>query len=104
MQRQKKPQRNTYRGCPASMLGKKEGPLRAQLPISASVVGRARTSKAGETRKVINIMDALKKSMYAKGQAKVKDAVRKRMGKAAPKRVAQPTATKARSGSRRSLH
>ena len=58
----------------------------------------------GETRKVINIMDALKKSMYAKGQAKVKDAVRKRMGKAAPKRVAQPTATKARSGSRRSLH
>ena len=58
----------------------------------------------GETRKVINIMDALKKSMYAKGQAKVKDAVRKRLGKAAPKRVAQPTATKARSGSRRSLH
>ena len=58
----------------------------------------------GETPKVINIMDALKKSMYAKGQAKVKDAVRKRMGKAAPKRVAQPTATKARSGSRRSLH
>ena len=58
----------------------------------------------GETRKVINIMDALKKSMYAKGQAKVKDAVRKRMGKAAPKRVARPTATKARSGSRRSLH
>ena len=58
----------------------------------------------GETPKVINIMDALKKSMYAKGQAKVKDAVRKRMGKAAPKRVAQPTATKAPSGSRRSLH
>ena len=58
----------------------------------------------GETPKVINIMDALKKSMHAKGQAKVKDVVRKRMGNAAPKRVAQPTATKARSGSRRSLH
>ena len=58
----------------------------------------------GETPKVINIMDALKKSMHAKGQAKVKDVVRKRMGKAAPKRVARPTATKARSGSRRSLH
>lgn len=58
----------------------------------------------GETPKVINIMDALKKSMHAKGQAKVKDAVRKRMGNAAPKRVAQPIATKARSGSRRSLH
>ena len=39
----------------------------------------------GETPKVINIMDALKKSMQAKGQAKVKDVVRKRMGKAAPK-------------------
>jgi DNA end-binding protein Ku len=58
----------------------------------------------GETPKVINIMDALKKSMHAKGQAKVKDAVRERMGKAAPRRVAQPPATKARSGSRRSLH
>ena len=64
----------------------------------------ARTRKAGETPKVINIMDALKKSMHAKGQAKVKDAVRKRMGKPAPKRVTQPIATKARSGSRRSLH
>ena len=35
-------------------------------------------------------MDALKKSMQAKGQAKVKDAVRKRMGKAAPKRPTSP--------------
>jgi non-homologous end joining protein Ku len=32
----------------------------------------------GETPKVINIMDAVKKSMHAKGQAKVKDAGRKR--------------------------
>ena len=45
----------------------------------------------GETPKVINIMDALKKSMQAKGQAKVKDVVRKRMGKAAPKRHAAPS-------------
>ena len=44
----------------------------------------------GESPKVINIMDALKKSMQAKGQTKVKDAVRKRMGKAAPKRSASP--------------
>ena len=44
----------------------------------------------GETPKVINIMDALKKSMQAKGQTKVKDAVRKRMGKAAPKRPSSP--------------
>ena len=77
--------------------------------VQAKIEQRAReveieTAK-GETPKVINIMDALKKSMHAKGQAKVKDAVRKRMGKAArPGRVARPTATKARSGSRRSLH
>ena len=38
-----------------------------------------------ETPKVVNIMDALKKSMQAKGQTKVRDSVRKRMGKAAPK-------------------
>ena len=37
-----------------------------------------------ETPKVVNIMDALKKSMQAKGQTKVRDSVRKRMGKAAP--------------------
>jgi hypothetical protein len=36
-----------------------------------------------ETPKVVNIMDALKKSMQARGQTKVKDSVRKRMGKAA---------------------
>jgi len=34
-----------------------------------------------ETPKVVNIMDALKKSMQAKGQVKVRDAVRRRMGK-----------------------
>ena len=34
-----------------------------------------------ESPKVVNIMDALKKSMQAKGQTKVRDAVRKRMGK-----------------------
>ena len=41
-----------------------------------------------ETAKVINIMDALKKSMQARKQAKVQDAVRKKMGKAASKRQA----------------
>jgi non-homologous end joining protein Ku len=34
---------------------------------------------------VINIMDALKKSMQKQGQTKVSDAVRKRTGKPAPK-------------------
>ena len=45
----------------------------------------------GESPKVINIMDALKKSMQAKGQTKVGEAVRKKMGKAAPKRPTAPT-------------
>jgi DNA end-binding protein Ku len=42
---------------------------------------------------VINIMDALQKSMQAKGQAKVRDAVRRRMGKDAP----QPKAARLKS-------
>ena len=36
-----------------------------------------------EAPKVVNIMDALKKSMQARGQTKVRDAVRKCMGKEA---------------------
>src|SRR6476659_6802273 len=57
-----------------------------------------------ETPKVVNIMDALKKSMQAKGQTKVRDAVRKRMGKAAPKREAAPTSNRTRRTSRRTAH
>jgi DNA end-binding protein Ku len=57
-----------------------------------------------EMPKVINIMDALKKSMQAKGQTKVRDAVRKRMGKSAPKPEAPHRASKTRPGARRSVH
>ena len=53
---------------------------------------------------VINIMDALKQSMQKQGQAKVRDAVRKRMGKAAPKEEAPRGATRSRASARRSLH
>ncbi len=56
-------------------------------------------SERGEAPKVVNIMDALKKSMQAKGQTKVRDAVRKKMGKAAPKRMV--TSPRARSAPRR---
>ena len=38
-----------------------------------------------ETPKVVNIMDALKKSMQAKGQAKARGSMRKHTGKAAAK-------------------
>jgi DNA end-binding protein Ku len=52
---------------------------------------------------VINIMDALKQSMQKQGQAKVRDAIRKRMGKAEPKEEAPRRATRSRAGARRSL-
>jgi DNA end-binding protein Ku len=57
----------------------------------------------GETPKVVNIMDALKKSMQARGQTKVKDAVRKK-GKLAPKRAATPRSARPRDVSRRTVH
>ena len=58
----------------------------------------------GEQPKVINIMDALKKSMQARGQVKVKDAVRKRMGKAAPKRVTARSSHSTKPSPRRTAH
>jgi DNA end-binding protein Ku len=57
-----------------------------------------------EMPKVVNIMDALKKSMQAKGQPKVREAVRKRMGKAAPKRQATPVSPRSRSATSRTVH
>jgi DNA end-binding protein Ku len=53
---------------------------------------------------VINIMDALKQSMQKQGQTKVRDAVRKRMGKAAPKEELPRRPTRGRASARRSLH
>ena len=58
----------------------------------------------GEALKVVNIMDALKKSMQARGQAKIREGVRKRMGKAAPKREAAPVSPRSRSTTRRTAH
>jgi DNA end-binding protein Ku len=62
--------------------------------------------ESGETPKVINIMDALKKSMQAKGQAKVRDAVRRRTGKepASEKRARVSKSAKPTTGARRSVH
>jgi DNA end-binding protein Ku len=53
---------------------------------------------------VINIMDALKKSMQKQGQAKVRDTVRKRMGKAEPKEEAPRRPTRTRAVPRRVVH
>jgi non-homologous end joining protein Ku len=58
-----------------------------------------------ETPKVVNIVDALKKSMQARGQAKVRDAVRRRMGKeSAPEKPARASKSKSTTGARRSVH
>src|SRR5262245_7955063 len=57
----------------------------------------------GESPKVINIMDALKKSMQARGQTKLSDAVLKK-SKTAPKREASPRSARPRDASRRAAH
>jgi DNA end-binding protein Ku len=62
--------------------------------------------ESGEGPKVVNIMDALKKSMQARGQAKVRDAVRRRMGKepASEKSARASKSAKPTTGARRSVH
>jgi len=54
----------------------------------------------GKAPQVINIMDALKQSMNAKGRAKVRDAVRRRTGKPAKQEQPSP-ASRPRPSSRR---
>jgi DNA end-binding protein Ku len=53
---------------------------------------------------VVNIMAALKQSMEAKGRAKVRDAVRRRMGKSEKKEQARPRASVSRPSPRRTAH
>jgi DNA end-binding protein Ku len=60
-------------------------------------------SEKRETPKVVNIMDALKKSMQAKGEMKVKDSVAKRAGKS-PKRQTSSQTPRPRESSRRTAH
>ena len=55
----------------------------------------------GEVPKVVNIMDALKKSMQARERAKTRDLVGKRMGKAEHKRQAPRASSRSRESSRR---
>ena len=78
--------------------------------VKAKIEQRAPEVEVGtekrEAPKVVNIMDALKKSMQARGQAKVRDAVRRRMGKApASKKPADASkSAKLTAGARRSIH
>ena len=54
--------------------------------------------------KVVNIMAALKESMQAKGRAKVRDAVRRRMGKPEKEEMPGPRASRPRPSPRRTAH
>jgi DNA end-binding protein Ku len=62
--------------------------------------------ESGEAPKVINIMDALKKSMQARGQGEVRYAVRRGMGRepASEKLARASKRAKPTTGTRRSVH
>jgi DNA end-binding protein Ku len=75
--------------------------------VKAKIEQRAPEVEIGtekrEPTKVINIMDALKKSMQARGQTKLREAVSKRSaGKASSKR--HPASPRPRESSRRTAH
>jgi len=55
-------------------------------------------------KEVINIMAALKESMQAKGRAKVRDAVRRRMDKPSEEAKPRPRASRPRPSPRRTAH
>ena len=58
----------------------------------------------GKAPEVINIMAALKQSMESKGRAKVRDAVRRRMGKPVKEEQSRPRASRPRLSPRRTAH
>jgi DNA end-binding protein Ku len=76
--------------------------LRAKVEQRAPQVEVATKGKAKP--EVVNIMAALKQSMESKGRAKVRDAVRRRMGKPAKEREARPRASRLRPSPRRAAH
>ena len=75
--------------------------LRAKVEQRAPQIEVATEGKAPE---VINIMAALKESMQAKGRAKVRDAVRRRMGKPSEEERPRPRASRPRPSPRRTAH
>jgi non-homologous end joining protein Ku len=79
-------------------------PARLQAKIEQRAPEVEIETPKGESPKVVNIMDALKKSMQAKGQTKVRDAVRKKAGKAAPKREVTPRSARSRDLPKRTAH
>jgi DNA end-binding protein Ku len=75
--------------------------------VQAKVEQRAPQTEVateGKAPQVINIMAALKESMQAKGRAKVRDAVQRRMGKPSEEDKPRPRASRPRSSQRRTAH
>jgi DNA end-binding protein Ku len=76
--------------------------LQAKVEQRAPQIEIATEGKAKP--EVVNIMAALKKSMEAKGREKVRDAVRRRMGKAEREEGPTPRASRPRPSPRRTAH
>jgi len=74
--------------------------------LQAKVEQRAQIEVAteGKAPQVINIMAALKQSIESKGRAKVRDAVRKRVGKPTQEEKPTPRASRPRPTQRRTAH
>jgi DNA end-binding protein Ku len=76
--------------------------LRAKVEQRAPQIEVATEGKA--PKEVINIMAALKESMQAKGRAKVRDAVRRKMGKPPKAEGPRPRVSRPRPSPRRTAH
>jgi non-homologous end joining protein Ku len=76
--------------------------LQAKVEQRAPQIEVATEGKAKP--EVVNIMAALKESMQAKGRAKVRDAVRRRMGKPVREEKPRPRASRPRLSSRWTAH
>jgi DNA end-binding protein Ku len=76
--------------------------LQAKIEQRAPQIEVAIEGKA--PKEVINIMAALKQSMESKGRAKVRDAVRRRMGKPEKEELLRPRASRPRPSPRRTAH
>jgi DNA end-binding protein Ku len=75
--------------------------------VQAKIDQRAPEVETGTEKsdmpKVVNIMDALKKSMQARGQTKVRESVAKRSGKSPKRHVSSPS-SRGRESPRRTAH
>jgi len=76
--------------------------LQAKVEQRAPQIGLATDSKAKP--EVLNITAALKQSMHAKGRVKVRDAARRRMGKASEEEKLRPRAARPKPSRRRTAH